>query len=431
MADLSFEADFPSSPTIELNTDVETPFVSSTPEDIDDDLQILKNAMFEEDSSSSEEKTPQNVPIQKYSGKPKLSRSSPRKKSATRQYRTLNIVGLEDINKSPKKRNQKPIRSSRPRKMKQSSIESYYTSFDTFGAHKTQNIISSKPVGTDIRINERTSRKPRVKRLRKLSERAKESNKESSYSEENQNEYEFDDFVVPDDQPISQYDSLGDRTFESSPLSTPGEYMENIKMGKITLRDAFSQYIQLLASCAIDPEFEENLFDEKMDNDIQRFVISQRKVQDKLDGIKRGCVMSSVWSKQFNQDLLSLPNYKSVEILVGATGTCEVCHKDNKSLVHIKLYGKPYNSEAFLSGKLKENPVEDTEVEEKEYHIGLHCQARTETFHSLHHFKYKLFQTISKYVKQLDYKKLSVSEAIEIVCDYKIENDVSFVYTVC
>lgn len=251
-------------------------------------------------------------------------------------------------------------------------------------------------------------------------ERFFSNHKRDNYNDSQEDDPEMSDFIVADDATLSQYDDgleVEDSLLSNTSLLTPekeqsqDEVTSFLNHFSITnLKTAFKIYIQYLISSIIEPGFSEDLV---KSND-SYFTPALKKIKNSILDYKQIVVASSVWNRNFKEDLDQLPNYGSHKI--EAQASCDVCSRSNRiSTYQVTLSGVRYNSQKLWDGNWSEyyELSNYDKIESVTYFMGRFCHTRTKLYHKLNHFQYKLAEGISNKInKSSNDDKVSILEEI-------------------
>jgi len=254
----------------------------------------------------------------------------------------------------------------------------------------------------------------------------------------NHSDYEKDDFVVDDDEPIEYHEGDVEDDYEESQRAAEGESNtgnneddgedeedeetdENQEDGAaadsllassktvgqhpifnhtFSNRKAFTVYIQYLISACADTDFV-NMMREKSRDDY--FTPALRKVKDLVCSRKDSLVRSSVWDEGFKYDLEHRPRYRSWSSHWGMMN-CEACHRPNRTATYqVGFSGPEYNMSQCWNDNLLEPPEldEDDQLGDSKYHLGRFCHSRTQLYHKLHHFPLHIYEQVKKKVESI------------------------------
>lgn len=127
---------------------------------------------------------------------------------------------------------------------------------------------------------------------------------------------------------------------------------------------------------------------------------------------RRGTLDSASWKHDFQTELHSRPVYRCFDVvkdklLAVGDSRCAACGRKNESITHrIELSGPSYASERTWENERDLNHPnwsiclrkgeEDDESYQKAtvFYVGGHCRSRSELYHSLLHYKYRMFDKI-------------------------------------
>lgn len=221
-----------------------------------------------------------------------------------------------------------------------------------------------------------------------------------------------------------------------------------------TLRQAFSVYVQFLASACLDPDFVSSTNNKK---GREYFGAACQKVERELLTKKECLVSSSVWKLGLFRDIKSRPVFVSYPRASASDHDCDACSRVGQGSMYIvKFRGKPYDSDALWANETiyeidpeeiydKDAKVthgdgdndsdqddeqcevdsdsddsdsinkDDFDTEEAAwrakrknfYVLGKTCHMKTKLYHTLHHYKLSLIASIKKklsVIKENGYK---------------------------
>ena len=124
---------------------------------------------------------------------------------------------------------------------------------------------------------------------------------------------------------------------------------------------------------------------------------------------------SSAWRKEFRDELKQRPVYRSFELhklaVPGNVSNCGACGRSSHNITHrIELSGPRYNADrtwecsrdlkhpdwSVCLGRSPETLEEDEDdlSDTVTFFVGGHCKARTELYHDLLHYKFRVFDSI-------------------------------------
>lgn len=375
---------------------------------------------------------------------------------------------IKKLNNSPKKEQKTPTRLHKNKP--QSKISNYFNN-----DLKTEIQIKKDPNDVVIQTNENDSDSDDFmddgllddapkKRLTRLSKKGKENNSTFDFPklstiESSDSDSEMDDFtpVVPNKiknssltlflagtkrtrSEISEEDSdlegfiVADDEIEKPPpkkktklsISLEDEdddeyageiiYPEDESIAiehHFTMKQAFSVYIQYLASCQLDEHFVDQL--KHHQESIGYFEPARKKIEHSIVDRRDLIVQSSAWQTQFFEDLKYFPTYDSNHTI--SAKTCEACCRSNHPATYVVHFnGKRYDSETLW--KTKSNTIDEFDeiCEPSHYDLGCFCHKRTWLYHRLHHSKFKLIQAVKRKISPMQ-GKLSAEEIINNILD--------------
>eukprot|EP01116_Phalansterium_solitarium_P021863 TRINITY_DN6995_c0_g1_i1.p2 TRINITY_DN6995_c0_g1~~TRINITY_DN6995_c0_g1_i1.p2 ORF type:complete len:221 (-),score=34.81 TRINITY_DN6995_c0_g1_i1:51-713(-) len=165
----------------------------------------------------------------------------------------------------------------------------------------------------------------------------------------------------------------------------------------------FQVYVQLVISALLNPNFLDEL---RADETEAYFTPCMRKIEDAVCCLKEFVTRSSAWSKEFRKDLETRPSYRSTSI--GSGLDCQACNRSgHPSAFSVELAGVPYDAAKVWRGLIMPPSKEEDASrppKPKLYHLGRFCHERTQLFHALQHYKFKLFRKVEKKMSNIDSK---------------------------
>uniref|UniRef100_A0A6B2L451 DUF4211 domain-containing protein n=1 Tax=Arcella intermedia TaxID=1963864 RepID=A0A6B2L451_9EUKA len=267
---------------------------------------------------------------------------------------------------------------------------------------------------------------------KKKEELKKKKKAKSSWSFDDEIEDEMADFVVPNNAVISQYDpSQTDDILDDDALETRKKTKEKqdndmkrelnlVTTKTYSLKEAFQIFIQYLISANMDIDSFDNI--NEQNSEYAKFMIPPlRKIEDEIFAKKESLASSSAWKTDFKHDLERFPVFRSY-VETSGTGfelVCEACNRKNHAASYVvMLEGIPYDSRAFWSGKLKDNPRPDKVPKEITYRMGKHCHFRTALFHKLQHYKYHTYIKVQNMIEEFKDNE-SAEQVLDTILDSK------------
>ncbi|KYQ88355.1 hypothetical protein DLAC_11055 [Tieghemostelium lacteum] len=168
---------------------------------------------------------------------------------------------------------------------------------------------------------------------------------------------------------------------------------------KFTFKESFDILIQYVISAVLDDDFIQSV--KEQGEDETYFSEAFKKVRDTVVLKKEILVRGSQWEQSYTQTLSERPFFHSQEFDVTSSEKCQSCKRSKHAVsILVHLSGKSYNVEDFWDGYFR-NPKRLYQEEEKsaKFELGSFCSKRSELFHELHHFPYKLFRVIKRDVR--------------------------------
>ncbi|GAM17869.1 hypothetical protein SAMD00019534_010440 [Acytostelium subglobosum LB1] len=258
-------------------------------------------------------------------------------------------------------------------------------------------------------------------------------------SDEEKDDYEYDDFVVEnasdesdeeeeevldhgdDDDGANQVDEHedngehtdggedndgGDQSDNEDDRSvcnklTPNsikKQVEHLFSKKFTTKESFDIFLQYIISCILDPDFIQSV----MESNDRYFMDALDKIEATVVSRKDILVTSSVWQTDFFQDLKYRPGYTGVR--GDGSVRCQSCMRATHSASEVVLFsGSSYEVTDFWKGYFRRPEklsINETEPVDKTYNLGTHCYKRSYLFHQLHHYPMRLYKTIKSEVRK-------------------------------
>lgn len=184
----------------------------------------------------------------------------------------------------------------------------------------------------------------------------------------------------------------------------------------LSLREAFTLFVELLARSATDPSFLKGIGRNPMASAYGKYTSARKAVEDLLCTKRESLLGSMAWQASFVEDIRSLPHYHALDLpSVERTDLCDVCNRHRHPCAYkIVLFGVRYDGlEVWQSArwdrslpcdisKLGEDGWEgDAKKEDKvEYNSGSTCKMKTQVYHGMFHYKLKLLVRISRKLKR-------------------------------
>ncbi|EJD06032.1 uncharacterized protein FOMMEDRAFT_166326 [Fomitiporia mediterranea MF3/22] len=214
---------------------------------------------------------------------------------------------------------------------------------------------------------------------------------QSSLSENNEDsdlEGEIDDFIVDDEA-------------DAQTAALPALFSMNTHQDLV---HHFKIVCQYLVHLAVTSPAARSRIAERLTSDEYFSVplsITRRKLSDIRDSI-----VSSVWRTDYKKALSTYPNF-SLHDLDFAIPHCDACNLGGRlSTLMGRLDGDPYDRTTFepkenRSRSSSDESDGDDEHRPPEFNLGRFCARRTELFHELCHWEFKLFCELLREVEEL------------------------------
>ncbi|KAF2104005.1 hypothetical protein NA57DRAFT_50857 [Rhizodiscina lignyota] len=195
---------------------------------------------------------------------------------------------------------------------------------------------------------------------------------------------------------------------EDEPIGVPTDLALPLQFSHLSRakgKDLFKYAIEWMVQKKINPAFA--ITDEVYD-------LAFRKLNDEAKGLAGSKFVSAAWKLEFTRSLNSRP-----EIVIHHTGAdginhCEACgRRGHPATYEITFHGNPYNRET-LEDVENEDDSDADDDEEREtydhignvipppstvYHVGQFCMRNAQTGHTLHHWKFHLYEWVVKYLQ--------------------------------
>ncbi|KAN0140744.1 protein of unknown function (DUF4211) domain containing protein [Lactarius tabidus] len=159
----------------------------------------------------------------------------------------------------------------------------------------------------------------------------------------------------------------------------------------------FKVVCQLFVHLAMMPMGERRSFMEQILKGDDYFLVPFQVIRRKLSGAKDS-VASSVWRRDYKEVLERYPDLTLTK-LDFSTFYCDACRVRKKSTVAGWLKGIPYDKLSFepiIDERDSEEPDEDRHS--TSLSLGRFCAIRTQIYHRLTHWSYRLYGTLSEEV---------------------------------
>ncbi|XP_078667678.1 uncharacterized protein LOC144909520 [Branchiostoma floridae x Branchiostoma belcheri] len=145
-------------------------------------------------------------------------------------------------------------------------------------------------------------------------------------------------------------------------------------------RQTFLVYLQTLISYALDPSF----LDEVEEDGDMYFLMAIEAVETKVREVKDRVMQNVTFDPEFKAAVEKYPYINTWTNNTLGNQTCQACSSDRRATQTLNLRGRQYSRST-----LKEWPGEKGS---KVSSVCQFCADHTQTFHQLHHFKYRLFR---------------------------------------
>jgi hypothetical protein len=213
------------------------------------------------------------------------------------------------------------------------------------------------------------------------------------------------------------------------PILGPDDFMPLIlsRLSSAKPKELFKYAIEWMVMKKIHPAFDSNS---------QVYDITFRKLDDEVKGLANSKFSSSAWTPDFTRALRARPELMISEISRGRKEVmdahCEACNRRNHPASDELMFtGAPYNKETLepletdSSDSDKDDDSDsddiseisaDSEVElngekptydasgarlppeNKSFNLGRTCKANAQVAHTLHHWRYHLYQWVKEYL---------------------------------
>ena len=177
-------------------------------------------------------------------------------------------------------------------------------------------------------------------------------------------------------------------------------------ISKQPISHAFNTLVQMLASEALEPGFIKTTLKSKDDY----FLIPMDKLDSMVESKKFALGLSSIWDPQFKADLEKYPHLNASHLPPFDRTVCTACNRSGRiATILMTLSGHPYDRQTLALSKKERN-------HSVSYELGRHCKRRSQIYHTLHHYKWTLYEDISAQVDiLLKNRAMSNATAAEIL----------------
>jgi len=220
-------------------------------------------------------------------------------------------------------------------------------------------------------------------------------------------DYEVDDFVVPDDKPLSQHDYddvLGDvdpdaKENEKEIVNYEESDSDEGTISSSKLNISFMVVLLYNIKCLTDKIF----YETRNQAEVKEYYGNHiRKINKNICSKKESLLSSSSWSQEFINNLKSLPYISTTEYEFSDLGYCQVCNRTNHySTYEATFSGVIYNSDTFWEGLIIDNPKQGEKEDVVKYKMGKFCFKKTTLYHRLHHYKFRLIDLIKEKIESM------------------------------
>ena len=258
--------------------------------------------------------------------------------------------------------------------------------------------------------------KQRSRQRRTSSRDFEDSEKEScSSSDENEEEEEEENYEDGDDYIIDDF-VVKDEEGDEENKSQQGEKLttSQLKLVKQNSLYSFSDHythfervVKALLINALDDSFLETLYDGTRQKSYAKDMLTSldyldnRFVQPRLESL----VSRSRWKEQYKE---RVENYSNVTIHSKNPEdcSCQACGLHRRCSYSVHLSGKLYNTRTMETDDFMS---QDKQV----FTVGRICANRTRIYHTLKHFKFKLYQECCSIAKTEEVEDEQVKETVE------------------
>lgn len=244
-----------------------------------------------------------------------------------------------------------------------------------------------------------------------------ESDRDANALDMFQEDVEDEGFVVDDDEAV-----IG----EPSATADLDELRLLAGLSRAKSKDLFKHAVEWMVMKKIHPAF---------DSTKNVYTLTFRKLDDEVKGLAGSKFTSSAWTPDFTRSIRARPDLMIDDISAAMRAVmsahCEACNRSNHTAsFELMLTGKPYNAETLepldtnddsddsdssdtdssLSADSehllnREKPAYNADGERlpPEHHrfaLGSTCKANAQVAHTLHHWRYHLYQWVKAYLAQ-------------------------------
>lgn len=244
-------------------------------------------------------------------------------------------------------------------------------------------------------------------------ENEEEEEEEDYESDESGNNYVMDDFIVQDEEGDEENKSQQGEKLTTSQLKL---VKQNSLYSFSDHYTHFERVVKALLINALDESFLQTLYDGTRQKSYAQDMMTSlhyldnRFVQPRLDNL----FSRSRWKEQYKERVANYSNV-SIHMKNPEDCCCQACglHRHCKYSVH--LSGMLYNTSTMETDNFMSH---DTQV----FIVGSICAKRTEIYHKLKHFKFKLYQECCSKARTEEVENEQVKETVERIFNQSKES---------
>jgi len=247
-------------------------------------------------------------------------------------------------------------------------------------------------------------------KLKKKKLRIKESSDEKTGEDDSHSSHEpFEDsqkdgqLGEPGDEDNDDYDEVENDDMDDFVVEDDGGAIPELPVAfsRRTHQDSshdFKVVCQLFVHLAMMPVGERRSFMDNLLKGDDYFLVPFQVIRRKLSGAKDS-VASSVWRRDYKEVLERFPDLTLTK-LDFSTFYCDACRVRKKSTVAGWLKGIPYDKLSFepIIEEIDSEDHDDEDHHTTSLSLGRFCAIRTQIYHRLTHWSYRLYGTLSEEV---------------------------------
>uniref|UniRef100_A0A8C5P6Z7 DUF4211 domain-containing protein n=1 Tax=Leptobrachium leishanense TaxID=445787 RepID=A0A8C5P6Z7_9ANUR len=269
---------------------------------------------------------------------------------------------------------------------------------------------SSEDEALERRIKRRRNRKNLERLAEKRRSRSRSNNYDDDFEDENspvgqaesnEDHNSMDDFIVDDE----DTDGIIDEGVRQS--THKNLFVKHHINMHVDLDSHLSRVIKALLINAADETFLTSLYEGKR---MKRYA---KEMLDSLDYLDSRTISPrlvnlstrSKWNKRYKDRVECYPELNVYEV-TSQNQRCDACGLQRYCKYQVILSGELYDSKTFEKDDFLPN-------DEQEFVVGKVCARRTEVYHQLKHFKYRLYQQCKEIIEVMPVHQMSTKELVK------------------